>query len=132
AGRPSVGAWTSYGLGSENGDLPAYVVMISRGTGNPTDQPLYDRLWGSGFLPGKYQGVKFRGTGDPVLFLSNPQGVDDQSRRRMLDDLAKLNQHYLESTGDPEIATRIAQYELAYKMQTAVPELTDLSKEPKE
>ena len=132
AGRPSVGAWTSYGLGSENGDLPAYVVMISRGTGNPTDQPLYDRLWGSGFLPGKYQGVKFRGTGDPVLFLSNPAGVDDQSRRRMLDDLAKLNQHHLESTGDPEIATRIAQYELAYKMQTAVPELTDLSKEPKE
>jgi hypothetical protein len=136
AGRPSIGAWTSYGLGSENNDLPAYVVMISRGSGNPVDQPLYDRLWGSGFLPSKHQGVKFRGGvgggGDPVLFLSNPAGIDPAGRRRMLDDLAQLNQQRLESTGDPEIATRIAQYEMAYRMQTAVPELTDLSKEPKE
>jgi hypothetical protein len=130
AGRPSVGAWTSYGLGSENADLPAYVVMISRGTGRPLDQPLYDRLWGSGFLPSKHQGVKFRGVGDPVLFLSNPAGVDDKTRRRMLDDLGKLNTERLDAMGDPEIATRISQYELAYRMQTAVPELTDFSKEP--
>ncbi|MEA2735814.1 MAG: hypothetical protein QOE14_2265 [Humisphaera sp.] len=130
AGRPSIGAWSSYGLGSENADLPAYVVMISRGTGRPLDQPLYDRLWGSGFLPTQHQGVKFRGVGDPVLFISNPPGVDEKGRRRMLDDLGKLNQHQLDAMGDPEIATRIAQYELAYKMQTAVPELTDLSKEP--
>ncbi len=132
AGRPSVGAWTSYGLGSENNDLPAYVVMTSRGTGRPSDQPLYDRLWGSGFLPSKHQGVKLRGTGDPVLYLSNPPGIDDKARRRTLDDLAKLNQQRLDTMGDPEIATRIAQYELAYRMQTAVPELGDMSKEPKE
>jgi hypothetical protein len=130
AGRPSIGAWSSYGLGSENSDLPAYVVMISRGTGRPLDQPLYDRLWGSGFLPTQHQGVKFRGVGDPVLFLSNPAGVDDKTRRRQLDDLAKLNQQRLDAMGDPEIATRISQYEMAYRMQTAVPELTDLSKEP--
>ncbi|MEO6435045.1 MAG: DUF1501 domain-containing protein [Tepidisphaeraceae bacterium] len=130
AGRPSIGAWSSYGLGSENHDLPAYVVMISRGTGRPLDQPLYDRLWGSGFLPSKHQGVKFRGVGDPVLFLSNPAGVDEKGRRRQLDDLAKLNQARLDAMGDSEIATRIAQYELAYRMQTAVPELSDLSKEP--
>jgi hypothetical protein len=132
AGRPSIGAWTSYGLGSANADLPAYVVMISRGSGNPVDQPLYDRLWGSGFLPSKHQGVKFRSVGDPVLFLTNPAGLDQQGRRRMLDDLAKLNQERLATSGDPEIAARIAQYELAYRMQTAVPDLTDLSKEPKE
>jgi hypothetical protein len=130
AGRPSIGAWSSYGLGSENADLPAYVVMISRGTGRRLDQPLYDRLWGSGFLPSTHQGVKFRGVGDPVLFLSNPPGMDDKGRRRTLDDLAKLNQQQFDAMGDPEIATRIAQYEMAYKMQTAVPELTDLAKEP--
>jgi len=130
AGRPSIGAWTSYGLGSDNADLPAYVVMVSKGTGRPLDQPLYDRLWGSGFLPSQYQGVKFRGVGDPVLFLSNPAGVDDKTRRRQLDDLAKLNHEHLAEVGDPEIATRIAQYEMAYRMQTAVPELTDLAKEP--
>src|SRR3954470_17425142 len=130
AGRPSIGAWSSYGLGSENSDLPAYVVMISKGTGRPLDQPLYDRLWGSGFLPSKHQGVKLRGVGDPVLYLSNPAGVDEKTRRRQLDDLAKLNQMRLDAMGDPEIATRIAQYELAYRMQTSVPELTDLSKEP--
>jgi len=104
--------------------------MVSQGTGNPNDQPLYDRLWGSGFLPTKYQGIKFRSSGDPVLFLSNPGGVADGTRRRMLDDLARLNQLKLDATGDPEIATRIAQYELAYRMQTSVPELTDVSQEP--
>jgi hypothetical protein len=131
AGRPSMGAWLAYGLGSENRDLPAFIVMISQGSGNPADQPLYDRLWGSGFLPSQYQGVKFRSTGDPVLFLSNPDGIDATTRRRMLDDLARLNQMRLEESGDPEIRTRIAQYELAYRMQTAVPELTDISREPR-
>ena len=130
AGRPSIGAWLAYGLGSENHDLPAFVVMISQGSGNPNDQPLYDRLWGSGFLPSKYQGVKFRSIGDPVLNLSNPEGLDRASRRRFLDDLAQLNQLKLDEAGDPEIATRIAQYELAYRMQTSVPELTDVSSEP--
>src|SRR5438477_10029539 len=130
AGRPSMGAWVSYGLGSETRDLPAFVVLVSQGTGNPADQPLYDRLWGSGFLPSRYQGVKFRSVGDPVLFLSNPDGLGDGTRRRILDDLGRLNQLRLEETGDPEIATRIAQYELAYRMQTAVPELTDIRGEP--
>ncbi len=130
AGRPSIGSWLSYGLGSENSDLPAFVVMISQGSGNPVDQPLYDRLWGSGFLPSKYQGVKFRAVGDPVLNLSNPPGLDAQARRQMLDDLGALNQLKLEEFGDPEIATRIAQYELAYRMQTSVPELTNVADEP--
>jgi hypothetical protein len=130
AGRPSIGAWLAYGLGSENQDLPTFVVMVSQGSGNPNDQPLYDRLWGSGFLPSKYQGIKFRSVGDPVLYLSNPPGLDQASRRRMLDDLAQLNQLKLEEWGDPEIATRMAQYEMAYRMQTSVPELTDVSKEP--
>ncbi len=130
AGRPSIGSWISYGLGSENKDLPAFVVMISQGTGNPADQPLYDRLWGSGFLPTRYQGVKFRAGGDPVLFLSDPEGMDRNGRRRFLDDLAKLNQMELDDFGDPEISTRIAQYEMAYRMQASVPELADLSKEP--
>jgi hypothetical protein len=131
AGRPCIGSWVSYGLGSENRNLPAFVAMISQGTGNPADQPLYDRLWGSGFLPTKYQGIKFRSVGDPVLYLSNPEGMDRNARRRMLDDLAKLNHLKLQEFGDPEIATRIAQYEMAFRMQTAVPELTDLSREPK-
>ncbi len=130
AGRPSIGAWLSYGLGSENQDLPAFVVMVSQGSGNPNDQPLYDRLWGSGFLPTQYQGVKFRSVGDPVLYLSNPPGQSDSTRRRLLDDLAQLNKMKLDETGDPEIATRIAQYELAYRMQTSVPELIDVSREP--
>jgi len=130
AGRPSIGAWLSYGLGSENKDLPAFVVMISQGTGNPNDQPLYDRLWGSGFLPTKYQGVKFRSLGDPVLYLSNPPGFAADDRRRFIDDLGQLNRLELDEFGDPEIATRIAQYEMAYRMQTSVPELIDLSKEP--
>jgi len=130
AGRPSIGAWLSYGLGSENKDLPAFVVMISQGTGNPNDQPLADRQWGSGFLPTKYQGVKFRSQGDPVLFLSNPEGFTPGQRRHFIDDVGQLNQIELDEFGDPEIATRIAQYEMAYKMQTSVPELVDLSKEP--
>ncbi|MCA9209417.1 MAG: DUF1501 domain-containing protein, partial [Planctomycetales bacterium] len=129
AGRPSMGAWLSYGLGSMNEDLPAFVAMVSVGKGKP-GQPLYDRLWGSGFLPTKHQGVKFRSVGDPVLYLSDPPGLDKQTRRRMLDDLALLNQQNLEEYGDPEIATRIAQYELAYRMQTSVPDLTDISDEP--
>ena len=104
--------------------------MISQGSGNPNDQPLADRLWGSGFLPTRYQGVKFRSVGDPVLYLSNPAGFSPQARRRFIDDVARLNQVELEQFGDPEIATRIAQYEMAYRMQTSVPELTDLSKEP--
>ena len=130
AGRPSMGAWLSYGLGSDNRDLPAFVALVSQGSGNPADQPLYDRLWGSGFLPTRYQGVKLRSGGEPVLYLSNPPGFDKTARRRMLDDLARLNQLKYEENGDPEIATRIAQYELAYRMQTSVPELTDLSREP--
>jgi hypothetical protein len=130
AGRPSIGAWLSYGLGSENQNLPAFVVMISQGTGNPNDQPLADRQWGSGFLPSRYQGVKFRGQGDPVLFLSDPPGFTRADRRRFIDDVGRLNQVQLDDYGDPEIATRIAQYEMAYKMQMSVPELTDLSKEP--
>src|SRR5204862_7262514 len=130
AGRPSMGSWLAYGLGSENQNLPAFVALVSQGSGNPNDQPLYDRLWGSGFLPSKYQGVKLRSAGDPVLFLSSPPGVDPATRRRVLDDLAKLNEMKLKDVGDPEIATRMAQYEMAFRMQTSVPELTDLSKEP--
>ena len=130
AGRPCFGSWVSYGLGSESQDLPAFVVMISRGTGRRVDQPLYDRLWGSGFLPTEYQGVKFRSGGDPVLYLSNPPGVDAGVRRSMLDDIAGLNQANLKEFGDPEIAARIQQYEMAYRMQTSIPELTDLSREP--
>jgi hypothetical protein len=128
AGRPSIGAWVSYGLGSENKDLPAFIAMISvnkRGG----DQPLYERLWGSGFLPAQYQGTKFHNGADPVLFLSNPQGLTQASRRQFLDDLAELNQENAKRFQDPEIAARTAQYELAYRMQSAVPELTDLSKE---
>ena len=132
AGRPSIGAWTSYGLGTENSDLPAFVVMISTGTGRPTDQPLYDRLWGSGFLPTRHQGVKFRSVGDPVLYLSNPPGVAEADRRGQLDDLAALNAMNFRKFGDPEINTRIAQYELAYRMQSSVPQLTDVSDETEE
>lgn len=125
AGRPSMGSWISYGLGSENKDLPAFVALTSGDGG----QPLYDRLWGSGFLPTRHQGVKFRRSSDPVLFLSNPPGINQQARREMLDDLAELNRLSLQEKGDPEIATRISQYELAFRMQTSVPELTDLSEE---
>ena len=130
AGRPSIGSWVAYGLGSENQDLPAFVVMISRGSGNPNDQPLYDRLWGSGFLPTSYQGIKFRSVGDPVLYLSNPPGISAAARRRTLDDIGKLDAINHREFGDPEILTRIAQYEMAFRMQASVPELTDLSGEP--
>ena len=130
AGRPSFGSWMSYGLGTENRDLPAFVVMTSVGTGRKDDQPLYDRLWGSGFLPTQHQGVKFRNSGDPVLYLSDPDGMDRATRREMLDDLASVNKLKLLSAKDPEISTRISQYELAFRMQASVPELTDISKEP--
>lgn len=130
AGRPSIGSWLTYGLGTENQDLPSYVVLTSKGTGRTDDQPLYDRLWGSGFLPTEYQGVKFRNAGDPVLFLSDPEGVDRKSRRDMLNDLMELNKMRLSVVGDPEIGTRISQYELAFRMQASVPDLTDISKEP--
>lgn len=126
AGRPSMGSWVSYGLGTESKDLPGFVVMISVGSGG---QPLYDRLWGSGFLPTRYQGVKFRSVGDPVLYLRDPEGVSREDRRAYLDSLAEINQSKLSESGDPEIATRIAQYEMAFQMQASVPELTDLSKE---
>ena len=130
AGRPSIGSWVSYGLGSVNQDLPAYVVLTSFGSGRPDDQPLYDRLWGSGFLPSQHQGVKFRNKGDAVLYLSNPPGVDPETRRGTLDRLAALNQQHFEQVGDAEIQTRISQYEMAFRMQTSVPDLLDLSKEP--
>lgn len=130
AGRPSVGAWASYGLGSENEDLPAFVAMTSRGTGRKAGQPLYDRLWGSGFLPTTHQGVKFRGGTDPVLYLQNPPGISRDTKRELLDDLASLNQQHQKLVGDPEIATRIAQYELAFRMQESIPELVDFSNEP--
>jgi hypothetical protein len=128
AGRPSIGSWIAYGLGSENKDLPAFVVMVSQGKGN--SQALADRAWGSGFLPTRYQGVKFRAGKDPVLYLSNPAGYETEARRRYLDDLARMNELKNEEAQDPEIATRIAQYEMAFRMQASVPELTDLSKEP--
>jgi hypothetical protein len=128
AGRPSMGAWVAYGLGSMNQDLPTFVVLLSRGR---TDQPLYDRLWGSGFLPTRYQGVKLRGGKEPVLYLANPAGCTSALRRQMLDDIGKLNQVRYAESGDPEILTRVAQYELAYRMQSSVPELTDLSAEPR-
>jgi len=131
AGRPSIGSWLSYGLGTENTDLPAYVVMTSWGTGRPNDQPLYDRLWGAGFLPTQHQGVKFRNSGDPVLYLSDPKGINRKMRRDMLDEIAKLNRKDRQVVGDPEIDARISQYEMAFRMQSSVPDLTDVSKEPK-
>ncbi len=130
AGRPSIGAWLSYGLGSDSNEMPSFVVMTSRDKEASCGQIFYDYYWGSGFLPSKYQGVKFRGSGDPVLYLSNPEGMSRTMRRGVLDDLAKLNEFKLAESGDPEVATRIAQYEMAYRMQTSVPELTDLSNEP--
>src|SRR3954465_11718644 len=130
-GRPSIGAWLSYGLGSENQNLPAFLVMISQGSGNKADQPIFSRLWGSGFLPTQHQGVRLRSGGDPVLYLSTPPGIDPESRRRMLDGVEQLNRVAEKSFGDPEINTRIAQYEMAFRMQTSVPELVDLSHENK-
>jgi hypothetical protein len=129
-GRPCMGAWLSYGLGALNQNLPAFVVMIS--SGKESDQPLYTRLWSSGFLPSEHQGVQFRGIGDPVLFLSNPPGISADIRRRMLDGIAALNERQFKKEQDPEINTRIAQYEMAFRMQTSVPELTDISDEPDE
>ena len=126
AGRPSMGSWISYGMGSANSDLPTFVAMVS-GSGG---QPLYDRLWGSGFLPTRYQGTKFRSVGDPVLFLANPPGINQNARRHFLDYLTELNQLKLQQAGDPEISTRISQYEMAYRMQTSVPELTKTDDEP--
>ena len=128
-GRPSLGAWLSYGLGSEAENLPAFVVLISHGSGKDANQGLLERLWGAGFLPSSHQGVKLRSSGDPVLFLSDPPGIDRALRRTMLDGLAALNEKKRLETGDPEIATRIAQYEMAFGMQASVPELTDLSGE---
>ena len=128
-GRPSIGAWVSYGLGSPNRDLPDYVVLVSKML-RPSDQPLYDYYWGSGFLPSNYQGVKFRNAREPVLYLEDPEGLPRELRRSMLDGLGKLNAQKLRDAGDPEISTRIRQYEMAFRMQTSVPDLTDLSAEP--
>jgi hypothetical protein len=129
-GRPSMGSWISYGLGSENDNLPAFVVMISQANGINTDQPLFSRLWSSGFLASKYQGVRFRAGGDPVLYLDDAPGISRDTRRRMLDTIATLNRKHYDAYGDPEIETRIQQYEMAYRMQASVPDLMDLSKEP--
>jgi hypothetical protein len=129
-GRPSMGAWVSYGLGSENENLPAFVVLVSQAHAINTDQPLFSRLWGSGFLPSRYQGVKFRAGAEPVLFLNDPPAIAKDTRRAMLESIARLNRIRHAEAGDPEIEARIAQYEMAYRMQTSVPELTDLSKEP--
>lgn len=131
AGKPSIGSWVSYGLGSENKELPAYVVLTSFGSGRPDDQPLYDRLWSAGFLPSKHQGVKFRNKGDAVLYLSNPSGMDRDARRSSLDRIAELNKKRFDAVGDPEIQTRISQYEMAFRMQSSVPELLDISREPR-
>jgi hypothetical protein len=130
-GRPSTGAWMSYGLGSMNQNLPAFVVLHSTVNGGFGGQALYARLWGSGFLSTRHQGVSLRSSGDPVLYLSNPDGMSVGMRRRMLDELAKLNRERYALVGDPEIQSRIAQYEMAYRMQTSVPELTDISGETK-
>jgi hypothetical protein len=129
-GRPSIGSWMSYGLGSENQNLPAFIVLVSKNASK--DQPLYARLWGNGFLPSEHQGVQFRSGKDPVLFLNNPEGYDGQDRQEMLEYLTKLNQLQNETWGDPEVDARIAQYEMAYRMQTSVPEVMDTSKEPDE
>ena len=131
-GRPSMGAWLSYGLGSETEELPAFVAMTSRDKEASCGQIFYDYYWGSGFLPTVHQGVKFRGAGDPVLYLSDPPGMTRSRRRGMLDDIAELNQRQHDIVGDPEIQTRIQQYEMAYRMQASVPELTDLSSETAE
>lgn len=128
-GRPTLGAWLSYGLGTENENLPAFVVMTSVSKGTTCGQIFYDFYWGSGFLPSKHQGVKFRSGGSPVLYLDDPPGIDRHVRRGILDDVAQLNALKLDEYGDPEIATRIAQYEMAFRMQASIPELTDLSDE---
>lgn len=128
-GRPSLGAWCSYGLGSDNQDLPTYVVLHSKVSSGKVDQALFSRLWGTGFLPSEHQGVSLRSAGDPVLYLRDPDGLDRDTRRTMLDDVAALNDAQLKEFGDPEIAARISQYEMAYRLQTSVPELMDTAKE---
>ena len=129
-GRPSMGSWLTYGLGNPSENLPGFVVMTSKDKENSCGQIFYDYYWGSGFLPSKYQGVKFRGGGDPILYLSNPKGMSREMRRDLLDGLEALNALKVQEYNDPEITTRIAQYEMAYQMQMSVPELTDLSDEP--
>jgi hypothetical protein len=129
-GRPSMGSWISYGIGSANDNLPAFVVLLSQAHAINTDQPLFSRLWSSGFLPSSHQGVRFRSGSDPVLYLEDAKGISRSTRRRMLDSVAELNRKHSEQYGDPEIQTRIRQYEMAYRMQTSVPDLMDLSKEP--
>lgn len=126
-GRPSMGSWLSYGLGSENQNLPGFIVLISK---DRIDQPLYSRLWGNGFLPSTHQGVQFRGGSDPVLYLRDPDGLPPKSRRLMLDRLAELHAQQFDDLDDPEISARVAQYEMAYRMQTSVPEVANLSTEP--
>jgi hypothetical protein len=130
-GRPSLGAWLSYGLGCETADLPAFVVMTSSDKGKTCGQLFFDYYWGSGFLPSRFQGVKFRNTGEPVPYLANPPGTSRVARRALLDDLAAMNAAHLADYGDPEIDTRIAQYEMAFRMQASVPELVDFSDEPR-
>ena len=129
-GKPSLGAWLRYGLGTANPDLPGYVVLISQGTGKKPGQPIFARLWGSGFLPSEYQGVRLRPGKNPVAYLANPPGIDRTTRRQMLDDLATLNRRHARVTGDTETLARVAQYELGYRMQRSIPELGDLSDEP--
>jgi hypothetical protein len=128
-GRPSLGAWTSYGLGSANENIPTFVVLISRGSAARPADPLYARLWGSGFLPSSHQGVAFRTNGDPVLYLSNPPGMDTAGRREQLDAINALNRRRLEQEIDPEIETRIGQYEMAFRMQASVPDLVGMGGE---
>lgn len=129
-GRPSIGSWLSYGLGSENKNLPAFTVLLSRGSGRPNGQPLYTRLWGNGFLHSLHQGVQFRAAKDPVLYLNDPKGISKETKRAILDNLAELNERQYEEFGDNEIQSRIAQYEMAYRMQTSVPEVMNTEKEP--
>ena len=128
-GRPSMGAWLAYGLGSETDNLPTFVVMTSSDKGKTCGQLFFDYYWGSGFLPSRFQGVRFRNTGDPVPYLANPPGVSREARRALLDDIAAMNAAHLADYGDPEIDTRIAQYEMAFRMQTSVPDLVDFSSE---
>jgi hypothetical protein len=129
-GSPSMGSWVSYGLGSANENMPAYIVLVSQGTGKNPGQPIFSRLWGSGFLPSDHQGVQFRSGTDPVLYLNDPAGIGRADRRAMLDDLSALNHLQHDITADPEILTRISQYEMAFRMQASAPELADLSDEP--
>ena len=131
-GRPSLGSWLSYGLGSETENLPTFVVMTSSDKGKTCGQLFFDYYWGSGFLPSRFQGVRFRNTGDLVPYLANAPGISPEARRSLLDDIASLNEEHLQEMGDPEIETRIAQYEMAFRMQTSVPDLVDFSKESKE